>query len=70
MNEMIFMVERDIEGGYTAQALGHGIFTEGADMQELKANIKEALRCHFDNEKDIPQVIRLHMVTEEVFSYA
>ena len=28
MSEIIFLVEPDPEGGYTAQALGHSIFTE------------------------------------------
>lgn len=69
MNEIIFIVEKDIEGGYTAHALGLGIFTQGEDIPGLKANIRDAIRCHFDDEKDIPKVIRLHMVTEEVFSY-
>ena len=70
MSEIIFIVDKDLEGGLTARALGYAIFTEGEDMQELKSNIKDALRCHFDDEKNIPKVIRLHMLTEEVFSYA
>ncbi|MCK5661540.1 MAG: hypothetical protein KAH86_09280 [Methanosarcinales archaeon] len=49
MNEIIFLIEDDLEGGYTAQALGHSIFTEGETLEELKRNIKDALNCHFDN---------------------
>jgi predicted RNase H-like HicB family nuclease len=70
MTEIIFVVEKDPESGYNARALGHSIITQGETLEELKNNIKDALRCHFDNEKDIPQIIRLHMVTEEVFAYA
>lgn len=70
MKEIIFMVEEDPEGGYNASALGYSIVTQGETLAELKGNVKDALKCHFDNEKDIPQVIRLHMVTEEIFAYA
>ena len=47
MNEIIFLVEDAIEGGYTARALGESIFTEGGDLEELRANIREAVDCHF-----------------------
>ncbi len=51
MNEIIFLVEEALEGGYTAKALGESIFTEGDTMEEIKANIKEAVECHFDEGK-------------------
>lgn len=70
MTEIIFTVEKDIEGGFTARALGQSIVTQGEDMNELKRNIRDAIRCHFENDADLPKIIRLHMVTEEVFSYA
>lgn len=34
-------------------------------MEELKALVKDAVRCHF-NEGEGPRVIRLHLVKEEV----
>ena len=67
MKEIIFMIEKDIEGGYTARALGYSIFTEGETIEELKKNIIDAIKCHFDNEEEIPKVIRLHRVEEEVY---
>ncbi len=70
MNEIIFILEEDFEGGYTAKALGFPIFTQGETLEEIKNNIKDALRCHFDEEDKIPKIIRLHIVKEEVFSYA
>lgn len=70
MMEIIFILEEDIEGGYTARALEFPIFTQGDTLDQLKRNIKDALRCHFDEEDKIPKVIRLHTVKEEVFSYA
>lgn len=65
MNEIIFLVEEALEGGYTAKALGESIFTEGDTMEEIKNNIKEAVECHFDEGKK-PKLIRLHLIKEEV----
>ncbi len=67
MNEIIFLVEDSAEGGYEARALGKSIFTEGETPDELKQNIREAVRCHFE-EGDTPSVIRLHYVKEEMIS--
>ena len=46
--EIIFLVEEDPEGGFTAKALDHGIFTEAESMEKLKAMTQDAVRCHFD----------------------
>jgi len=70
MSEIVFLVEEDPEGGYTARALGESIFTEGETEDDLKSNIKDALRCHFDNESEIPPVIRLHFVRDQIITYA
>ena len=67
MNEIIFLVENAIEGGYTARALGQSIFTEGDDLDELRSNIRDAVSCHFDSEEK-PSIIRLHFVSEEVLA--
>ena len=65
MNEIIFLVEEAPEGGYTARALGHSIFTEGETLAELRVNLKDAVKCHFE-EGEGPKVIRLHQVRVEV----
>jgi hypothetical protein len=49
MNEIIFLVEEEPEGGYTARALGESIFTEADDLEELRRNVREAVECHFDD---------------------
>ncbi len=67
MNEIIFLIEEALEGGYTARAIGESIFTEGETMEEIKKNIKEAVECHFDDDKK-PKLIRLHIVKEEVIA--
>jgi len=67
MNEIFFLIEEAIEGGYTAKAIGESIFTEGDTIEELKENIREAVQCHFDEDK-LPKIIRLHMVKEEIIT--
>ena len=67
MSEIIFIVENSDEGGYTAKSLGYSIFTEGETLDELKENIKDAIKCHFDP-KEIPHIVRLHMVKDEVIA--
>ncbi|MDP9076240.1 MAG: 2-oxoisovalerate dehydrogenase [Bacteroidota bacterium] len=67
MNEIFFLVEEAIEGGYNAKAIGESIFTQGDDMDDLKANIRDAVQCHFD-ENNIPKIIRLHLVKEEIIT--
>jgi hypothetical protein len=67
MDELIFVVEDAPEGGYTARALGASIFTEGDDLDRLRGQVRDAVRCHFD-EGQGPRLIRLHFVREEVFA--
>lgn len=68
MNELIFLVEEDLEGGYSARALNTPIFTQGDTMDELRENVRDAVECHFPENK--PAIIRLHIVKEEVLSHA
>ena len=70
MQELIFIVEEALEGGFIAKALGHSIFTEGDNVDELKLNLKDAIKCHFYDSTEIPQIIRLHFVRDEIFQYA
>lgn len=67
MNEIIFLVEEAPEGGYTARALGQSIFTEADDLESLNTQVRDAVRCHFDG-GNVPGVIRLHFVREEVIA--
>ncbi len=65
MTEIIFLVEEAAEGGYIARALGVSIVTEADDMATLQERVRDAVRCHFEND-EAPKVIRLHFVREEV----
>jgi predicted RNase H-like HicB family nuclease len=65
--EIIFSIEEDIEGGFVAQAISNNIFAQGETMSELRANIKDAVLCHFE-EEEMPKVIRLHIVKQELLA--
>lgn len=69
MNELIIEVVEDPECGYRARALGEGIFTHGADLDELRRNVREAVECYYDSDEPRPKIIRLHFVREEVLSW-
>ena len=66
MEEIIFLVEESGDGGYTAKGLGVSIFTEADSMEELRAAVKDAVHCHFDDEKR--RIIRLHIVKDEIIA--
>ena len=67
MTEIVFVVESDPEGGFTARALGESIFTEADTEAELRAAVQDAVRCHFAEGKS-PKVIRLHCVRDELLA--
>lgn len=67
MSEIIFQIDEAPEGGYTAQAVGHAIFTEAESLDELRESVRDAVRCHFD-EGTGPKMIRLHFVRDEVLA--
>jgi dephospho-CoA kinase len=68
MTELVFLVEESPEGGYTARALGQSIFAEAETKEELEAAVRDAVRCHFEREEDMPKVLRLHYVRDEVLA--
>lgn len=65
MSEIVFLIEDAPEGGFTARALGHSIFTDGDTIEALRTNVRDAVRCHFESDER-PSVIRLHYVRDEV----
>jgi hypothetical protein len=70
MEEILFLVEQDPEGGLNAHALGYSIFTQGDTEDELKLNVLDAIKCHFEKKEDLPKIVRLHFVRDEVLSCA
>ena len=67
MSEIHFIVEEAPEGGYVARAVGMDILTETDDLPSLHTQVRDAVRCHFD-EGNLPNLIRLHITREEVLA--
>jgi predicted RNase H-like HicB family nuclease len=67
MNEIIFLIEEDLEGGYVARAIGESIFTQADTIESLRNVVRDAVKCHFE-ESDRPKLIRLHFVRDEVIA--
>lgn len=69
MVEIVFEVSQDADGGYTAEAIGESIFTQADSWDELKTNVREAVRgFYFDSTP--PNSIRLRLVRDEVLAVA
>ena len=67
MSEIHFIVEESPEGGFIARGVGAAIFTESDDLPSLREQVRDAVRCHFeDNER--PPLIRLHITREEAIA--
>lgn len=65
--ETIFEVSEDeVDGGYSASALGYGIHTQGDSVEDIRRNVREAADCYFDDTMPRPKLIRLHFVGDEV----
>lgn len=67
MSEIIFVIEEAPEGGYTAKAVGESIFTQAETRELLQERVRDAVRCHFDEDR-APKMIRLHFVRDEVIA--
>jgi predicted RNase H-like HicB family nuclease len=67
MDELVFEVTQEGDGGYCAESLTESIFTQGETWDELRANVKEAVDAfYFDRPK--PASVRLHLVKDELLA--
>jgi len=58
INEIIFTVTESLDGGYEAKAVGHSIYTQCDEYNELPALLRDAVKCHF-NKDELPALIKL-----------
>ena len=60
MNAIIFEVTEDeVDGGFSASAVGYGIHTQADSMEEMRRNVREAVDCYFDETMERPTITRL-----------
>ncbi len=70
-DELVFEITEEADGGFCAECLTDSIVTEGDSWEELRANVREAVRAfYFDTPEKVPEMIRLHLVRNEVFASA
>ena len=65
MNEIIFLVEEDPEGGFFARSIGESIFTQAATIAELRLFVRDAVNCHYDKQEG-EKLLRLHIVRDGI----
>jgi hypothetical protein len=58
MIEIHFIVEEVPEGGFSAHAVGADIYTEADDLFGLRAQVRDAVRCHFGEDKEAKLIRR------------
>ena len=73
-DEITFNVERDEQDGWLTASWDAprgqgGITTQGKDLRELEQNVREPVRCHFEN-GTLPARIRLHFINDPVLATA
>ena len=61
MDELVFEITQEADGGFVAEALGESIFTEADTWDALRANVREAVKAfYFD--RPAPKRLRLRLV--------
>lgn len=70
MNELVFEVTQEEDGGYCAECLTENIFTQGDTWSAVRQNVQEAVRAYFFDQPSVSRSIRLHLVRDEIFASA
>jgi len=69
MQELVFEVVQEADGGFCAECLTENIFTQADSWDELRSNVVEAVNAFFFD-ATAPANVRLHLVKDEVISVA
>ncbi|MGH9382412.1 MAG: type II toxin-antitoxin system HicB family antitoxin [Thermoanaerobaculia bacterium] len=67
MNEIVFEVTQEADGGFVAECLTEAIFTQADTWEELRANVREAVAAYYGDSTE-PATVRLHLVRDEVLA--
>ena len=69
MRDLYFEAQEDtVDGGYTASAVGYGIHTQAETLEELRRQILDAVSCYFGENEEMPTLVHLRVIHEEVLS--
>ena len=61
--EIVFLVDAAIGGGFNARACGASVFTQADSIPELRDAARDAVECHFESP---PPIIRLRFPSGDV----
>jgi len=64
MNELVFEVLQESDGGFVAECLTENIFTQADSWEELRLNVRDAVKAYYFDAQP-PSIIRLHLVKDE-----
>lgn len=70
MQELVFEVVQEADGGFCAECLTENIFTQADSWDELRSNVVEAVNAFFFDATEPPASVRLHLVRDEVVTLA
>ncbi len=70
MNELVFEVTQEEDGGFCAECLSENIFTQGDSWEAIRKNVQEAVRGYYFDRAHAPRRIRLHLVRDELLTGA
>jgi hypothetical protein len=68
MSEIVFEVSQESDGGFVAECLTEGIFTQADNWEELRRNVKESVAAFYFDHPQPPAAIRLHLVRDEILA--
>lgn len=67
MDELVFEITQEADGGFVAECLTEAIFTQADSWEDLRSNVREAVDAFFAESK-MPGSVRLHLVRDEVLA--
>jgi hypothetical protein len=68
MNELVFEVSQEPDGGFVAECLTEGIYTRSDNWEEQRRKVREAVAAFYFDHPQPPAAIRLHRVRDEVLA--
>ncbi|MBF0387960.1 MAG: 2-phospho-L-lactate guanylyltransferase [Candidatus Omnitrophica bacterium] len=69
MEQLIFEVTQEADGGFTAECLTEAIFTQADSWAELRTQVKDAVDGYFFDQPK-PAMIHLRFVRDEILASA
>jgi len=57
MNELVFEVTQEEDGGFCAECLSENIFTQGDTWEAVRRNVQEAVCAYYFDQPQIPKQI-------------